>query len=64
MTLNKAIEYGKEHREQYRKSKLFDRTCRNHGSCPWCYSNRTAKWRSKRKVANEAIRKFLEGNHG
>lgn len=24
MTLNKAIEYGKEHREQYRKSKLIE----------------------------------------
>ncbi len=61
MTLNKAIEHRKEHREQYRKSKLFDSTCRNHGSCPWCYGNRTAKWRSKRKVADETIRQFLEG---
>ena len=31
MTLDKAIEHGKEHRKQYRGSKVFDRTCRNHG---------------------------------
>ena len=36
MSLDKAIEFGKEKRKQYRKSKAFDRTCRNHGSCPWC----------------------------
>ena len=60
MTLNKAIEYGKERREQYRKSKQFDSTCRNRGSCPWCYRNRTIRWRSKRKVADEAIRKYYE----
>jgi hypothetical protein len=26
----------KDWRKPYRKSKAFDRTCRNHGSCPWC----------------------------
>ena len=61
MSLDKAIVHGKENREPYRKSKRFDGTCRNHGSCPWCYHNRTARWRSKRKVADETIREFLEG---
>lgn len=40
MSLNKAIEHGKEHRKAYRKSKVFDKTCRNHGGCPYCESNR------------------------
>ena len=28
MSLDKAIEHGKEHREPYYKSKAIDRTCR------------------------------------
>ncbi len=38
--LNKAIASGKEKRKLYRKSKAFDRSCRNHGSCAYCLSNR------------------------
>jgi len=41
MSLDKAIEHGKEHRQPYRRSKRFDRTCRNHGSCPRCKADRT-----------------------
>jgi hypothetical protein len=41
MSLDKSIQSGKERRAQYRKSKRFDRSCRNHGSCPWCEGNRT-----------------------
>lgn len=40
MSLNKAIEHGKEHRKPYRKSKAIDKSCRNHGGCPWCKANR------------------------
>ena len=40
MSLNKAIEHGKEHRRPYRGSKAVDYTCRNHGTCDWCKSNR------------------------
>ena len=40
MSLEKAIEHGKDRRKPYRKSKAFDRTCRNHGSCSWCEQNR------------------------
>ncbi len=32
---------GKERRRQYRGSRRFDRSCRNHGSCPYCTGNRT-----------------------
>lgn len=38
---------GKEHRKQYRSSKAIDRTCRNHGSCEYCKSNRTFKNRKR-----------------
>lgn len=40
MSLDKAIEHGKEHRKPYRGSKAVDKTCRNHGGCPWCKKNR------------------------
>lgn len=41
MGLEKAIQHGKEHRKPYRKSKSVDKTCRNHGRCPWCQGNRS-----------------------
>ena len=40
MTLKKAIQSGKEHRQQYRGAKAIDRSCRNHGSCSYCKNNR------------------------
>lgn len=40
MALDKAIEHGKEKRKRYRRAKAVDRSCRNHGSCPYCRSNR------------------------
>ena len=40
MSLDKAIEHGKEHRDKYRGSKAIDRSCRNHGSCSWCRDGR------------------------
>jgi hypothetical protein len=41
MSLDKAIKHKKEKRAPFRKSKAFDRTCRNHGKCPYCEGNRT-----------------------
>lgn len=43
MSLNKAIQHGHEHREEYRGSKAIDKTCRNHGGCSWCEENRKYK---------------------
>lgn len=47
MSLNKAIEHGKEKRKQYRGAKAVDCTCRNHGSCSWCLNNRLHKFKKK-----------------
>ncbi len=41
MSLEKAIIHKKEKRKPYRGSKAFDCSCRNHGSCSYCESNRT-----------------------
>ena len=43
MTLDKAIEHGKEKRKPYKGAKAVDRSCRNHGDCDWCKSNRLYK---------------------
>ena len=47
MSLDKAIEHGKEHRKPYRGSKAIDPSCRNHGGCQWCEENRKHKFRDK-----------------
>jgi len=41
MSLDKAIEHGKEHRKPYKGSKASDHSCRNNGSCAYCIHNRT-----------------------
>lgn len=43
MSLDKAIQSGKEHRKPYKGGKAVDKTCRNHGSCPACRKNRLYK---------------------
>ena len=45
MSLDKAIEHGKEHRKPYKGAKAVDHTCRNHGSCEWCKGSRTYRFR-------------------
>lgn len=55
MTLDKAIKHGKEHREEYRGSRRFDRSCRNHGDCGYCSGNRQV---SKMKL--EEVDKLIE----
>ena len=53
MSLDKAIEHGKERRKPYYGSKAIDATCRNHGGCPWCEENRKHKFRDKRPPMRE-----------
>lgn len=45
----------KEWRKPYRRSKSFDPSCRNHGSCYWCQSNRTHQDQKSRKQANDEM---------
>jgi len=45
VSLDKAIQHGKEHRKPYKGAKAIDRTCRNHGSCEWCKENRLHKFK-------------------
>lgn len=50
MSLDKAIEHNKEKRKPYRGSKTFDKSCRNHGECPYCAGNRQHKHKKKELI--------------
>ena len=56
MSLDKAIEHGKEKREPYQGAKLYFKSCRNHGGCPWCERNRKHKFRDKKPYDENADR--------
>ena len=55
MSLDKAIMYGKEKRMPYTGAKSIDRTCRNHGSCEWCKSNRLYNRNKSEYAAHERL---------
>ena len=53
MSLDKAIEYGKEHRKPYHGVKAFDASCRNHGSDSWYKENRMHKYKKRQLSQKE-----------
>ena len=55
MSLDKAIQRGKERREPYRGAKAVDCTCRNNGSCPYCTSNRLHSTRKRLLTAENQL---------
>ena len=61
MSLDKAIEHGKEYRKPFRKSKAFDCSCRNHGSCGWCRSNREINKTKHRHKASDHMKDYAKG---
>lgn len=63
MSLHKAIKSGREHRVEYGTKgqpycKAIDKTCRNHGGCPWCEGNRLNKYRNLDKISKKEIKDF------
>lgn len=65
MSLNKAIEHGKEHRKPYRGSKAFDVYCRNHKGCQACLNNRLIQLRrmnEKLKYDMKELNIWLKAN--
>lgn len=64
MSLDKAIKSGKEKRKDYRRSGKTDKTCRPHGGCPFCLSNRMHKHnkRQQEKV-DDAVYDTADCNH-
>lgn len=53
---------GKEHRKPYRGSKNYDRTCRNHGGCPACLSNRTIANTRRQQAADNQLKEQRTGD--
>lgn len=62
MSLDKAIEHGKEKRKEYTGSKSIARSCRNHGDCLVCQGNRQYK-NTKRIQELESKKEEYEEEH-
>lgn len=60
MSLNKAIDHGKEHRKPYTGSKAIDKSCRNHGGCEWCVENRKHKNDKREEAMKDRIVEYEE----
>lgn len=66
MSLDKAIEHGREKRKPYYKlCYQIDRTCRNHGGngkkhdgwqCPWCKENRLYQTTKEKMRTDEDLK--------
>jgi hypothetical protein len=50
----------KDWRKKFHKAKAVDRTCRNHGSCPYCLGNRTHKHNLRKLMADNELKDFLK----
>lgn len=62
MGFEKAILHGKEHRKPFRGAELADKTCRNHGSCPYCKENRTFKNKRAEEDNFKKLKDWLKGD--
>ena len=62
MSLDKAIEYGKEHRKEYHGAKAIDATCRCHGGCGWCRGSRLRHYRKAEISYKEQISEDIYDN--
>jgi hypothetical protein len=41
-------------------SQRFDFSCRNHGSCPWCFNNRMYNTNKRIEKAKEDLQDYLK----
>lgn len=60
MSLDKAIQHGKEKRKQYTGARAIDPSCRKHGFCEWCKSNRIYRQLKKDEASRERLREDYE----
>jgi positive regulator of sigma E activity len=59
--LNKAIKFKKEFRKPFKGSKQFDVTCRNHGSCSYCESNRKHSKNVSELASKDKLKDYFNG---
>lgn len=60
MSLDKAIEHGKEKRKPYYGAQAIDPSCRNHGTCEWCKGARLYRSRRLEQMARDKYKDFNE----
>lgn len=60
MSLDKAIQHGKERRKEYRGAKAIDATCRNHGSDEWSVEDRKHKHRKRKERYQSMLKEYEE----
>ena len=60
MSLDKAIEHRKEKRKQYYGAKAIHCSCRNHGSCSYCLSNRMYQQNKEDNKMKEKLNEYLQ----
>lgn len=58
MSLDKAIEHGKEKRKPYTGGKAVDSECRNHGNCDWCKGNRLHSYKVQEEAADAKLEEY------
>lgn len=51
---------SRSRKRPYTGSKRFDRTCRNHGSCPWCRGNRLCSLHRGEDAAKHQLDEFYD----
>lgn len=49
-------------KQPYTKSKRFDKTCRNHGSCPYCKENRLHTHSAAEFYSRQDFEEWLKGD--
>ena len=52
---------SREHRRQWRGSKLVSKSCRNHGAFHWCQRNRNRQKRIEKIRINELLKDYENG---
>ena len=60
MSLDKAIEHGKEKRKPYTGDKAVDNECRNHGSSSWCRENRLHSIKIQEESADARLEEYRQ----
>lgn len=58
MSLDKAIKHHKEYRKAYRHAKAYDTSCRNHGDCPHCRTDRLIQKLKTDAKAQDALDEY------
>lgn len=61
MSLDKAVQHGKEYRKPYTGGKAIDRTCRNHGSCDYCRENGLHASKVQQEIADAKLKEYEKG---